>query len=432
MEDTLPHKVLIVDKERLAGLITKMLTGRYGTVLAHDGVTAVQTLAEQEPNVIVAGLDIPGSGLRLAEIVGISPKYIDVPVILTSAKPSPDTIIQAAKAGASSYLAKPFKPSDLRTRIESALAQLAPAPQNGTPADSDDEAIQEDPSDEEGEDFLTRVKSIEGLPSFPATHAEILKLAKSDDSSSDDIAQQLQLDPGLLATVFKLVNSSYYGFKKPTNSIALAVTLLGLEEVANLVMAAQVFEKLGNYEDGGGLDLKEFWRHSVGTAFIARACAQKLQTEVETSFLAGMLHDLGKIILDRYFGDYYQAVFQTIESAGLSLYESEQKILGLSHAEVGGQLAQEWKFSDHYLNTILHHHSPGDCRRYARLVCIIHIADIICRQLEFGSGGDDQVPDYDSEALDRFSLQSRGMDVLVDAGKAELDNADSFLSALGN
>ncbi len=102
----------------------------------------------------------------------------------------------------------------------------------------------------------------------------------------------------MLATIFKLVNSSSYAFRKKIDSLKLAVTLLGLEEIANLVMAAQVFEKQGDYEDGSGLDANEFWRHSVGVAFAARAIFKKLQAEAESAFLAGMLHDVGKIALD--------------------------------------------------------------------------------------------------------------------------------------
>ncbi|MDP6038952.1 MAG: HDOD domain-containing protein [Candidatus Latescibacteria bacterium] len=242
----------------------------------------------------------------------------------------------------------------------------------------------------------------------------------------------MQLDPGLLATIFKLVNSSYYGFNKQVKDLPLAITLLGLEEIANLVLAVQVFEQLGDYENGAGLDLQEFWRHSVGTAFVARAVAKKLNTETESAFLAGMLHDLGKIILDRYFSDFYGAVFQIIGEEDISIAQAEQEVLGLTHAAIGGQLAEEWKFPKTFLNAIHHHHEPSSATRYQRLVCIIHIADAICRQLEYGSGGDNLQPDPEESALDRFSLGDRGLSILTEAAQEELENADSFLSALKN
>ena len=128
------------------------------------------------------------------------------------------------------------------------------------------------------------------------------------------------------------------------------------------------------------------WKHSVGTAFIARAVSKKLQTEVDASFLGGMLHDLGKIVLDRFFADYYGAVVDTVKSESMSLYQAEMEILGVSHAEVGGLLAESWAFSKNFQNCMTHHHLPRGTRRHQRLVCVIHLADVLCHQLEFGSG----------------------------------------------
>ncbi|MGA1196692.1 MAG: HDOD domain-containing protein, partial [Candidatus Latescibacterota bacterium] len=379
--------ILVVDQERLGSLILKMLhKDQLGSELATDGLKAITKLRTFAPDLIVADVNIPGGGIRLAELVAMNPRLQNVPVILMSANPTPDIVIRARNAGASSYLAKPFRPSELTNRITMALSLPPPAPPKAVEsAKSDPEAPNdikgtedkpegEDEDSEQGSDIISRVKSIEGLPSFPSTHAEILKLAKSDDASSDDIADKLQLDPGLLATMFKLVNSSAYGFNKQVKDLSLAVTLLGLEEIANLVLAAQVFDKLGNYDDGAGLDLKEFWRHSVGTAFVARAVARKLNTEVESAFLAGMMHDLGKIILDRYFGDYYKAVFDVIGGEDITILQAEKEILGVTHAAVGGQLAEEWKFPKNYLNAIAYHHDVRTAPRYQRLVCIIHLA----------------------------------------------------------
>lgn len=439
--------ILVVDQQRLGGLIVKMLhKDQLGSELVTDGLKAITKLRTFAPDLIVADVNIPGGGLRLAELVGMNPRLQNVPVILMSANPTPDIVIRARNAGCSSYLAKPFRPSELTNRIETALSQPPPAPpappkteetssDPDAPADAQEnsEATNEDNEEEgEGSDIISRVKSIEGLPSFPSTHAEILKLTKSDDASSDDIADKLQLDPGLLATLFKLVNSSAYGFNKQVKDLSLAVTLLGLEEIANLVLAAQVFDKLGNYDGGAGLDLNEFWRHSVGTAFVARAVARKLNTEVESAFLAGMMHDLGKIILDRYFDDYYKAVFEVIAGEDITIAQAEKEILGVTHAAVGGQLAEEWKFPKNYLNAIAYHHDVRSAPRYQRLVCIIHLADIICRQLKYGNGGDEQDPEPEEAALDRFSLGGRGMNILVEVAQEELEGAESFLSALSS
>jgi putative nucleotidyltransferase with HDIG domain len=275
-----------------------------------------------------------------------------------------------------------------------------------------------------------RVRQIDGLPSFPATHAEIMKLARSQEASSEDLADRIQLDPAFLAQVLKLSNSTYYGFTKKITSLKLAVTMIGMEEIANLVMTAQVFQRLGRYDGGAGLDLPAFWRHSVGTGFVARAVAKKLQVEVETSFLGGLLHDLGKVVLDRYFADYYAAVFQQIQTRQIPILQAEREVLGVGHSEIGAQLAAEWKFADNYASCIENHHDPMAARRYARLVRVVHIADALCRKIGFGSGGDENVPDIDGGVLDSFSITGRGIDMLEEAARTDLDSAESFLGAL--
>tara|TARA_Y100000588_G_scaffold394300_1_gene514035 strand:- start:3706 stop:4806 length:1101 start_codon:yes stop_codon:yes gene_type:complete len=236
--------VLIVDGEKLSGLIAKMIGTDYSTDVAHDGLGAVQKLRGLLPEAIIVEVDIPGNGIKLTELLGVNPKYSGVPIILTSANPSPDMIVRAKNAGADSFLAKPFKPSDLKGRLTSLATVRSPSSSETGEAGDGEAKEAPKPGEEEDEtglsvDIANRVKSIEGLPSFPATHAEILKLANSDDSSSDDIAEKLQLDSGLLATVFKIVNSAGYGFRKKVDSLQLAVTLLGLEELANIVMAAR-------------------------------------------------------------------------------------------------------------------------------------------------------------------------------------------------
>ena len=332
MSNSAQH-ILIVDQDRIADLISKMLADQYRTEVVTHGMWAFNKLQKNPPDAMVVDIDIPGNGLRLTELVGISPEFNTVPIILMSVKPTSDIIRRAKNAGASAYLAKPFGPVELQKHVAAVLtASKAAAAESQS--DTEDGASA----------FVDRVKKIEGLPSFPVTHAEILKLSRSRDASSEDIAEKIQLDPGLLATVFKLVNASYYGFGRTIDSLNLAVTLLGFEEIANLVMTAQVFEKLGNYEEGGGLDLKAFWKHSLGTAFIAREIAKALKTESDSAFLSGMLHDLGKIILDRYFADYYGPVVDRARKEKLPIQQCEQEMLGVGHAEIGGQLAREWQY----------------------------------------------------------------------------------------
>tara|TARA_B100001123_G_scaffold409169_2_gene503066 strand:- start:740 stop:1174 length:435 start_codon:yes stop_codon:yes gene_type:complete len=144
------------------------------------------------------------------------------------------------------------------------------------------------------------------------------------------------------------------------------------------------------------LDCKAFWRHAVGVGFASRANSKKLQQEAESAFLASILHDVGKIVLGRYFGDFYAEVINIVGDGETSIYTAEQDVMGITRAEIGGVLAGEWKFANNYLNTIIYHHKPQDA------------------------------------ALDQFSMQERGLQMLVEAVEEELEGADSFLMALSS
>ena len=432
-------QVLVVDRQRFSDLISQMLSPKYETTAVVDGLSAVRYLQDSFADLIVVEISIPGNGIRLAELVGLSPKFNHIPVILTSANPSADIVIKARDAGVSSYLVKPFRPSELVNRIQEALSgPVAPETEDkpsGQPGEAGSDDASED-AQEEGDParqtIRERVKKIEGLPSFPTTHAEIMKLAKSEDATSEALAEQIKMDPSLLATVLKLVNSAYYGLRKKVSSLKVGVSLLGFEEIANLVMSAQVFQKLGGAKKKKeGLDLMAFWRHSVGTGFVARTVAKKLQTESESAFLAGMLHDVGKLVLDSFFSEYYIEVVEKAKTDETLIIKAEEEILGVTHAEVGGQLATEWKFGEDLQNSIKSHHNPQYVRRYQRLVGVIHLADIICRTLEFGNGGDNLIPAIDQSVMDRFAMTEKGIQILAEAAKNDLEDAESFLLALG-
>lgn len=428
LNNNAPQKILIIDQERFSALISKMLSSKFATATAKDGMEAIAYLKSNRPNLLIVEESIPGDGLRFCELMGMSPNFSDLPIILLSVSPSPEGILRARAAGVNTYLAKPFRPSELQNRIDAIfVSEEAPAasePEGNTDAPAQDPDARQNIKD--------RLKQIEGLPPFPATHAQILELANSDNSSSDEIAEQLQMDPSLLASIFKMVNSSAYGFQKKVDSLKLAVTLLGLEEIANLVMTAQVFKNLGSYDGGSGFDRQGFWQHSVGTAFITKAIAKKLQTEVESAFLAGMLHDLGKVVLDRCFTDYYRAVVEQSQAQEQWIGDAESQLLGLTHADVGGQLATEWQFAEKYLYSILHHHTPDATGRYQRLTSLVHLADHMCRKLGYGSGGDEQVPEINPAVLDLFSLGERGLNLLFELAEKELESATSFLAALAS
>ena len=405
--------------------------------MATDTVGAVSKLKKQAPDVLLVDVDVPGDGIKFAELVRRSPKFWSVPVILMSCKPSPDSLSRARRAGATAYVAKPFRPRDLQARIESALLSKRARISSlfGLEREGSTETCCETKlggGEESSEvSMADSVRAIESLPPFPTTYAKVMRMARDGASSSKDIAEKIQLDPSLLATVFKLANSSYFGFRNRVDSLDLAVTLLGVEGIANLVLSAQTFDALGNTDGQGGLDLQSFWRHAVGTAFVARTLAARLNVAEESAFLSGMLHDLGKVVLDRFFADRYKPVLEHARTHEMSLIRAEETLLELTHAQIGGQLAVEWKLAEKFQDCMLYHHVPQTNCRYHRLVCLVHLADVLCRNLGYGSSGDVSVPEIDPSVQERFSLGSERLKAYAEDAQRSIEGADSFLVALG-
>lgn len=359
---------------------------------------------------IIADIGIPGGGLKLAQLLGVSPTLKSIPVVLMAAESADDYGERAKNAGAVSYLSKPFGPETLEGALASILL-----------SEPFDDPVRIEPL------VMGQVREIEGLPSLPAPHAEILARTRNRVASANDIAEMIELDPGLLATVLKLANSSCFGFRQRVDSIKLAVSLLGLEEIGDLVMSAHVFGQLGSRENGSGLDVDAFWRHSVGTAYVARGLAKWMQMEGESAYLAGLLHDVGKIVLDQHFGYFYGPVVKKVQDDGLVSTDAEYEALGITHAEVGGEIAILWKLPEAIQDSIMYHHRPWHACRYDRTACLVHLADVICHRLGYGLGTS---PRLDETVVKRFNLGGKFLEGLLVSAKEELEKADIFLADL--
>ena len=416
-------RVLLVDKPRFVHLLERMLEGHFEVKYAADGMEAVHTVREWSPDAVVCEATVPGGGTRLAEILRMNIDCPPRPFILTCIKPGPDLIDKAAELGITRVLAKPFPPSALLEAVGNAVASVQ------------DKAPEEEDEADLSQMIREQMLNIDGLPPFPATHTEIVRLANSDESDSDDVAEQIQMDPGFLATVLKLANSSHYGFSRKVDSLKLAVSLVGMKEIANLVMSLQVFKELGNYDSKSGFDTTAFWKHSVGTAFIARFLAKRLRAEVELCFMAGLLHDIGKVVLDRFFGDFFQEALALIQERSCPSVEAEKEVLGLTHTQVGGYLAVNWHFADTLIESIVCHHDPSQARHYQKLASVVHVANAACSHLEYGSSGEVVQPGPKDEtlakALWRLGLEPSAFEKVTEMGSEQLEAADGFLSTLG-
>lgn len=237
-----------------------------------------------------------------------------------------------------------------------------------------------------------KIERITTLPTLPQVVTKIAAMVESSESSVADVGRIIAKDQVLSAGVLKLVNSAFYGFSRRVSTVTHAMVLLGFNVVKGLVMSASVFD-LFQQGEGDGLDRKHLWDHSIGTARIAGVLAQKVKLqEPEDAVVAGLLHDLGKIVLCAYLPEEFAAIIELAKKRNLLMLEAEMEILGVTHGEIGRWLLERWKLPAKLIEPIALHHAPHLAREAPLTTAVVHLADILCIAASIGDSGDAKIP----------------------------------------
>lgn len=230
------------------------------------------------------------------------------------------------------------------------------------------------------------IKTVKYLPPAPRVVPDLMKLLNQTDVDSSKIVRIISLEPSLTANVLRVCNSAFYGGSVPTTDLQEAVTRLGFQEVFRLVVAATGAKLLAAPQKGYGLDPGELWKHSVASAVAAQLMARKLGEDDNLVFTATLLHDIGKVVLAQSIEESYTRLIREAETHQLSLLESEKKLLGVNHAEVGGRLLVRWKFSPNVVSAVTHHHAPKDAGSHQRLASFVYLGNMIAYFMGHGFG----------------------------------------------
>ncbi|OPY90696.1 MAG: HDOD domain protein [Syntrophus sp. PtaU1.Bin208] len=234
-------------------------------------------------------------------------------------------------------------------------------------------------------------QSIARMPSLSVTMMKVLEICNAPETSPDDLNRVISLDPILAGKVLRLINSAYYSLRTPVTSLTRAVILLGINTVKNLALSAAVLKSLEGRNAFHGLRANDFWLHSLGVGVAAKFLAAELGVplaEREEYFVAGLLHDLGKIPLNREYAPEYSAALKKAEQENRSLHQTEEEIFGFNHCLVGEMIIDKWQLGQLFLNTLRHHHRPVDAKGDNRsFISIVSLADFLINTLGVGSAG---------------------------------------------
>lgn len=225
------------------------------------------------------------------------------------------------------------------------------------------------------------VNRIHNLPTPPTVFAQVNKVINNPNTSAYQIGAIIAEDPALSAKILKLTNSAFYGLSRTVTSVKQAIVILGLDVVKSLVLSASVFETFSKRNSIDKVFLDQFWRHSLLVAFMSRIISRTKNfpsfLEAEESFSAGLLHDIGKLVILTHLPD----EFAKIKAARLNSPNSatsfiEEQVLGFDHAAVGSYLCQKWNLPEHLTQSIHYHHTPQENLENVSTQ-IIHISDYL-------------------------------------------------------
>lgn len=258
--------------------------------------------------------------------------------------------------------------------------------------------------------ILRRVKE---LPPMPQTVFKARQILGDPKSSAQEVAGILQTDPSLAAKVLKMANSPYYGLSGKVSSIQHAAVVLGYKTLAEIVTLAGGSAVLGSTLEGYDLAAGDLWRHSLGVAFGSRIIANRKHPGLANdAFAAGLIHDVGKLVLDPYVKE-RRGPFQSFMAGEQRPFlQAEKEILGFDHGEIAFELCKAWNVPPVLLSAIRYHHAPAKGNG-SDLTAMVHVADVVAMMSGIGVGMDGLLYEMDSKSMEALGLHEADITALM-------------------
>ncbi|MFZ6876021.1 HDOD domain-containing protein [Undibacterium sp. Di27W] len=249
------------------------------------------------------------------------------------------------------------------------------------------------------DDVISKIKD---LPTLPEVAMEMLQNLEDEDSSLDMVTEKIAMDHSVTAKLLKLANSSYYGSNSKVVTLQQATAMLGIKNVKNLIRLTTLSNKFPT-ASCPAFNFKAFWRHSVATAVCAELISRALHMKHDFAFTAGLLHDIGRLVLVTCYPANYDEVLRYKLETDCPLLEAERSIMHIDHVDAGLALAIHWNFSEAVCDAIRGHHQPEQ-ENLNVLASVIHIANAIVHALDLSDDENDMLPLLSQAAWDTLGL----------------------------
>lgn len=396
MSQNLAKTVLFVDDEPhiLSSLRRLMRKEGWQILTASSGLKGLEMLQNHHVDLVV-------SDMVMAEMDGadflhlVKEKHPETTRIILTGYPKSSAVTRAfAEADIFQIISKPWNDEELKEIIRNALQQS-------------------ESQEEESPELHQLITKMDALPTLPHVYVELKQILQdADHSSVETVTEVIMQDPAVAAKILQVANSAYFGQRRSVGTINRAVVLLGLEMIENLVLSASVFQSFAA-EDIEGLSHDDLWRHSMGCSLAARVIEQRRspsRERLEKITLAGILHDLGKLIFLQAMRDPYAEVVGKARETRAPVVNVEREILGIDHAAMGGYLANWWNLPSSVVDAIRWHHELGDSQEDPQFISTIHLADVMVHRVGIGASGSGMIPEIQLLASEILGLDAEALE----------------------
>jgi len=269
------------------------------------------------------------------------------------------------------------------------------------------------------------------IPSLPLIYQEITSAIDDPNSSTSMIGEVISKDSGLSVRLLRIANSSLYNFPSTVDTVSQAIIVIGIQQIRDLALGTMVIELFDGISQEM-VDMNSFWRHSLACGITARVlAAQRREANVERFLVAGVLHDIGRLIMFLKVPEQAMSALTRSKVTAELLYKVEREVFGFDHGEVGGALLQHWKLPTSLSDAVTFHHTPLNSKRPGD-PSIVHVADIISNAMKLGSSGERFVPPLQVGCWERLDLSKDVIALTMkEVDRAFQNTVDMFLQNIG-
>lgn len=254
------------------------------------------------------------------------------------------------------------------------------------------------------------------LPTLPKAALQVMREADNPHSSAASVAHLIGQDQAITARVLRLANSAYFGLARQVTDLQEAVVVLGMRNVRNLIIVASTFPWLTRPLKGYKLGPRQMWTHSFCVGVAAKELAHRTKlADPDVAFTAGLLHNIGKVALSIWLENKVEAMMNLAAREKLTFDQVERKLLGFSHADVGGHLAERWNLPTVFVEAIAFHHSPNSAPNPSAVTDYVHIGDFMTMSVGLGLGADGLRYEFQPEAMARVGIDESDVDSVLDS-----------------